>query len=273
MTQDSIRFTNQQIDQINIAGYSFHRHNLKQLINEYFPNTLQLWKPVNPSKGYRYHEILDLPLNDSNCFDNSIIELFYNPSLVNPKAPNNNKFLCIIHGKTLNRLELGDQIKLLLSLSLKFEVTELHIKLQENNPVKSPQDIAKLIGYNSNNKIKVSDYCSPYKTALYMASLPCEHNPQCESLYFPRDTRKAYIALTIYDPLIKHGIKNALHWELRLKKRYIHPIYPLQYLFVNEGQIAQAINEIVLGSIHFKDSDWWNELTKDINPIKPIVIK
>jgi hypothetical protein len=239
MKQNSTVISSVQLDQINVSLVCEEIDNLKALLIELTQSNQ--WRDLKPMRGYSHGELEK----------HTGIKLFWNDNRPDSKHIMNGKLLCIIPGGYLKTLNLFMQQTILKRLNKAYKVSQLHLKAEVSYPpisINSLDSWVKLADKTKGN----STWYEPYRSNVLIDSSSKQSGINSPTLCFPKNYRGKK-ATVVYDPLFKHGIENAQHWEYRVSDEYIDRVLiELLVDYSSEHELATAIKEIVFDSIDFR---------------------
>lgn len=253
MEQNSTVISSVQLDQINVSLACEEIDNLKALLFELTQSSN--WNELMPMRGYSHGKLEE----------DTGLKLFWNDNRPDSKHIMNGHLLCIIPGGYLKTLSLFSQQTILKRLNKAYKVSQLHLKAEVSHPPISINQIDDWVKWADKTKRKSAWY-GPYRSNVLIDSSSKETATNSASLYFPKNYRGKK-ATVIYDPLFKHGIKNAQHWEHRVSDEYL-PSVLIELLadYESEHDLATVIKGIVFDSIDFKvDKErtrWYEAINK-----------
>lgn len=253
MTQDSMTISNCAIDRIHVATTVDKLDALKKSI--YLATDSNSWEEVEPDGRYRE------AIKDSNTG----ITIKWNELSETSKNPQNGRVLCTIVGEWLREQDLKTQLVIPVYLDHDYSISRLDLKLQLNNPV-VPMGLIQEIAYQTGlDKWHQIDYKGFDGFVNYDSGWKTDKH-RSRSVEF-RNKSHDKDMLVIYDPLAKHGIANAQHWERRLRGHYVNPV--LRKLEPNRKDVelsSRLIAELVFKSIEFTNENstwgWYNRVKK-----------
>lgn len=242
MRKSSTVISHPQVDAIHSTSPIETKDDIKNLL--LLTTGGQQWKTGPNSKTYAYSEIETT----------TGIKLFWNPKDLEKKSVFNGRLLCVVPGKYLKGLGLFSQVSLLRELNHKYPISQLHLKIQVDDPTIAISDYHSFVQKVA-DKNNTSLAFKPFRSAIYINSIDAEKHILSDTLYFPSNKRAKKV-IAIYDPFRKHGITNTQHWELRVRDKYIKGC--LVELFAkhpSEYELGKTLKELILESIDFTVDD------------------
>jgi hypothetical protein len=207
MQQNSTVISSVQLDQINFSLTCREIDNLKALLFELTQSND--WNESPPIRGYSHGELEK----------HTGLKLFWNDNRLDSKHIMNGRLLCIVPGGYLKTLSLFSQQTILKRLNKAYKVSQLHLKAEVSYSPIAINQIDSWVKWADKTKRKSAWY-GPCLSNVLIDSSSKETATNSSSLYFPKNYRGKK-ATVIYDPLFKHGIENAQHWEHRVSDEYL----------------------------------------------------
>lgn len=245
MTNDSMTISNVAIDRIHASITADKLDSIKETI--FIVTEGNSWKEL-PSEGLFRHAAIE---------ESTGIVLMWNDYEAGRKDNLNNKLVCKIVGEYLRSLGLRNQLDLLSWLARGCSISQLDLKFQLNNPIvpmEGLQSFAYEAGLDKWPEISYEGFDS-FNNCVSGGK---DRKTRPHSVRFSKKGTKKK-ELFIYDPIEKHEIANAQHWELRLKGDYVKPVIGRLGLHKKDiDKAAKFIVELILGSIEFtwKGEEW-----------------
>ncbi len=251
MTKHSMTISNCAIDRIHVSTTANRLDALKG--NIFIVTDGDTWKEL-PSEGLFQYAAIE---------ESTGIVLMWNNYVEGGKSNLNGKLVCKVVGEYLRKLSLREQLELLSWLSRGCSVSQLDLKFQLNKPVWPIEGLQAVLYETGLEKWPEISY-KGFENFNNCISGGKDRKTRPHSVNLTKASTKK-IQLFVYDPIEKHGIANAQHWELRLRGDYVKPVIGKLELYRKDvDKAAKFIVDRILSSVDFtyegKTMPWYRQI-------------